>query len=322
MNFHFNEEKSLSHFLDKMCDSTDEFAHNIKSIYGTGQILTYHLHDDLHLYIFDFVLNQPLLIQWGFNDTEPTEYFLFHNISERIANQTNSDDNTLEHGAVIFTRNNYRRKLWLPNIECNLLFVHFSKSWFEKINKAISFPTQILENLKYTNNLYLNISTTSTSSLVTTLIRNHLDSKDEILLPYLEIKSIELIYLLFTDVLRNINTQKVKSSIHPNDLAKLNSFMGNIYSNIGNIPNIEEASKMLGMSMSKFQRIFKTIMGDSYYNNILRIKMDAGMEFLLKGSPVSEVAFKLGYSSIGNFTNVFKKTFNILPSEVLKSDTY
>lgn len=319
MNFNFSEKNSFEIFLKKTCIRIDDHLLTMKRTFGNGQIIVYNLHKGLNLYVFDFILKEPLLIKWEFSAKEAREYYLFHNISEKPQKEIKSEEVLVEQGAVIFARSNVRRRVWMPNVHYNVLSIHFSQAWYENINSAIIFPKQIQDNLKHTNELYLNATPTTTSALVTSQIRNHLDKKLDISIPYLEIKAIELIFLLFTDALRNITKVKTKSSIHPIDLAKLNEFMGSIYNNLEDIPNIEEAADKLGMSASKFQRLFKSLMSNSYYNYIYKIKMDAGMEFLLQGIPVSEVAFKLGYSSIGNFTNAFKKCFQLLPSDIYKN---
>ncbi len=318
MNIVVEDKNAFYQFVGRACKKVGDQMFKVEPEYGEGYVHGYAVYEGLNIYVLDFVLNEPLLIRWDV-ESEIVNYYLFHNVVDEQNVTSNSKESTLEQGEVIFSDHNERRRLWLPNVRYKVLSVNFSYEWFSKVNETFKFPEQIWNNLQHTTRLYLHHAPTANTSLTSTQIKSELDQYSESSNTFLGIKCLELIYYVFNETLQSINEVKTKSSIHPYDLSKLNSFMGALYSKLDRTPDIKEAAEELGMSASKFQRLFKSLMGNTYYNYVFKMKMDAAMEQLLNKVPVSEVAYNLGYASIGNFTHAFKRCFDILPSAVNKS---
>jgi AraC-like DNA-binding protein len=88
------------------------------------------------------------------------------------------------------------------------------------------------------------------------------------------------------------------------------------------LPPIENLAKEYNISPSTLQRQFKAIFNKTIYQYYLEQKMALGLTMLEeKNVSVSEIAHRLGYQKINSFSNMFKKHYDILPSEVHKTET-
>lgn len=76
-------------------------------------------------------------------------------------------------------------------------------------------------------------------------------------------------------------------------------------------------SKIAGMSLSKFKRLFRQIFSTTPYQYHLANKMEKSMKTLKEDSySISEIGFLMGYSNLSQFSKAFKNHFGVLPSEV------
>ena len=100
--------------------------------------------------------------------------------------------------------------------------------------------------------------------------------------------------------------QKVKDIIHEN--------ISNDGLDVGFI-----ADKMY-MSHSTLYRKVKAVTGLSVAGLVRKLRARRAGELLAEGShTVSEVAYMVGMSSLGNFRQCFKEEFGISPSEYIKN---
>ncbi len=81
-------------------------------------------------------------------------------------------------------------------------------------------------------------------------------------------------------------------------------------------PSINDLSRKAAMSATKFKNLFKVVYGTPVYEYYQRRRMQVAAELLsATDESVKEVAAKVGYHNISNFTTAFKKQFNQLPQE-------
>lgn len=83
-------------------------------------------------------------------------------------------------------------------------------------------------------------------------------------------------------------------------------------------PGIDFLADMAGMSVSKYNKIFKKLFKNSPNNFFLKEKMFLAQELLKSGNfnTINEVAYELGYGKPGYFAEVYKKNFGRLPGEI------
>jgi AraC-like DNA-binding protein len=86
-----------------------------------------------------------------------------------------------------------------------------------------------------------------------------------------------------------------------------------IYSSL----TVEELAKLCHLSLSSFKREFKSVFNDSPNNYINTQKLKRAKELLeLSDKRVSEIAYEVGYDDPSYFTRLFKKAFNIIPTDL------
>jgi AraC-like DNA-binding protein len=104
-------------------------------------------------------------------------------------------------------------------------------------------------------------------------------------------------------------------------------------------PRIEQALKLIdanykdpirlnrlirevALSQSHFERLFKQEMGQPYRSYCKNFRLMRACEFLKERLRVSEVAYKVGYSDLSNFTRDFKRSFQETPSDYQRKFFY
>ncbi|MFN5134330.1 MAG: helix-turn-helix domain-containing protein [Chitinophagaceae bacterium] len=85
-------------------------------------------------------------------------------------------------------------------------------------------------------------------------------------------------------------------------------------------PSINELSRKAAMSATKFKNLFKAVYGVPVYEYYQQHRMQMAAN-LLTGSneTIKEIALKVGYHNISNFTTAFKKQFKKIPQEYKES---
>lgn len=86
----------------------------------------------------------------------------------------------------------------------------------------------------------------------------------------------------------------------------------NIYATL----SIAELARLCGMSISTFQRTFDSVFEQTPAKYILEQRMLKAKKMLRnKNKRISEIAYDCGYQSTSTFNRLFKKSFNLSPSE-------
>src|SRR4030095_5756569 len=81
-------------------------------------------------------------------------------------------------------------------------------------------------------------------------------------------------------------------------------------------PSIEKLSKMAMMSSTKLKKRFKEVYGMKLYEFYNHNRLQKARELLESGqSSVKEVAYKIGFANLSNFSKAYKKAFGILTKE-------
>nr|MDA3854504.1 ATP-binding protein [Bacteroidales bacterium] len=83
--------------------------------------------------------------------------------------------------------------------------------------------------------------------------------------------------------------------------------------------NPEYLSEMLNMSQRQLYRKIKAVSGSTVQEFITRIRMERASEMLLTTSlSISEIAYKVGFSEVSNFSRTFSKHFECSPTKYAK----
>lgn len=82
-------------------------------------------------------------------------------------------------------------------------------------------------------------------------------------------------------------------------------------------PSIKELSRIALMSSSKLKNRFKEVYGMKLYEFYNYNRLTKAKKWIESGETnVTEAAFRIGFSTLSNFSKAFKKEFGVLPSRV------
>lgn len=126
-------------------------------------------------------------------------------------------------------------------------------------------------------------------------------------------------YACYTDYCMNQKVSSLKTSGNlssKNYSRKLISLLEYLRQHYSENISLEDAARQAGLSKFYFSRIFKEYTGQTFYDYLSLLRIQAA-ENLLKdtATPVSAIAAACGYSSTSSFNRSFRKFQNCTPSE-------
>ena len=118
-------------------------------------------------------------------------------------------------------------------------------------------------------------------------------------------------FSLITDIPTNINTTSL-------DKEFIEKVLNYINDNIGNPDlNVELLAAQLNLSRSQFYRKIKALTNQTANEFLRNIRLQKAKQIIEKGNTnISEVCYKVGFSSPSYFSKCFKSYFGLLPTEV------
>jgi signal transduction histidine kinase/AraC-like DNA-binding protein len=114
-----------------------------------------------------------------------------------------------------------------------------------------------------------------------------------------------------------LQTDKTNRSHRKLDRKFINDFTAIVEGNIGNEQfNAEEICKAMGISRVQLYRKVKALLGVNVNDYIITVRLQKAKYYLAqKELTISQVAFKVGFTSAAYFSTVFKSKFNVTPKE-------
>ena len=106
-------------------------------------------------------------------------------------------------------------------------------------------------------------------------------------------------------------------TIHSEYISRINKTFDYIESNLQNPMTLEELAVVANFSKFHFNRIFQSIVGETPFQFILRVRLEKAAALILinKNESISEIAHKCGFSDISIFSRNFKSYFQISASQ-------
>ncbi|MBK8944418.1 MAG: AraC family transcriptional regulator [Ignavibacteriae bacterium] len=100
-------------------------------------------------------------------------------------------------------------------------------------------------------------------------------------------------------------------------LQRINKVLDYIDNNLDSKFSLDELSSVANFSKFHFHRIFKSILGETLNNYILRIRLEKAATILINNPNLSitEIGFECGFSSTSIFARAFKERFKITATE-------
>lgn len=110
---------------------------------------------------------------------------------------------------------------------------------------------------------------------------------------------------------------KKNNIIYKNYISRINCVLDYIEKNLDKNFTLDELAKVANFSKFHFHRIFYSIIGETLFNFIQRIRLEKAASFLLTqiNKPITTIALECGFSDSSIFSKSFKKFFKISPSD-------
>ncbi|RUT67846.1 AraC family transcriptional regulator [Flavobacterium cupreum] len=134
---------------------------------------------------------------------------------------------------------------------------------------------------------------------------------------FFKIKAEELICLTLKELFKREN--QTTHALNQIDVQKIYKVRDLILNDIAAPPVIKELASQIGMSESKFKRLFKQIFGDSLFSYYQKFRMKEAARLLKENKmTVSEVGFKMGFSNLSHFAKAFEEHIGTKPKSFQK----
>lgn len=131
-----------------------------------------------------------------------------------------------------------------------------------------------------------------------------------------EAKLLELLSLQIAQIADN-SGNAILSKLSESDIKKLNLAREFILEDIAYTPSLDEIALAAGINVYKLKTGFKALFGHSVFSYLREARLEmAYKEILKRGPSLTEIAYLTGFSSIGHFSDTFKKHYGVSPSQV------
>ncbi len=129
----------------------------------------------------------------------------------------------------------------------------------------------------------------------------------------------ELAFQLLAKVLR-ISEMRPRGRQRLLALQKMSRPLRFLEDNLEERVRIEDLADVAGLSVHRFSTIFKSVVGVTPHQYILRRRVDKAMKLLSSSdTPVRDIAFQLGFHDQPHFTRLFKATIGVSPTYYRKN---
>ena len=134
---------------------------------------------------------------------------------------------------------------------------------------------------------------------------------------YLKVKVLELLLYLGTEKIQNTQV-KVPYFAHT-QVKKVKEIQKYMVSNLRQHYTLEQLSEQFDIPLTSMKACFKGVFGCSIYAYIKSYRIQAATVLLQNSDcSITEIAMKMGYDNPSKFSEVFKKEYEMTPSEFRK----
>ncbi|HTO17465.1 MAG TPA: helix-turn-helix transcriptional regulator [Edaphocola sp.] len=309
----------ITQFADQINVSIKDNLLEIPKSMGEGFVRRITFGDDFRLLMHQYTLKEDFIIQRNPTLAPSDLLSIFFYCNEQSLEIKYNEDGNIpfsrsSNSAIQVTTNDFSSTIRFPaNTQTQYMVIGITAS---KLKSLLS-----IEN---TNSTIRTITTEKASFLffesvdaeMKLLLKNisSTTTKDTLTDFYLQIKVLELLFLLF----RRLSSRENKNhrSINNMDAEKLVMIRNEIMNDLSASPILNELAQMAAMSESKLNQLFKQTFGDSIYNYYQKARMEESA-FLLKHAnrSVSETGYELGFSNLSHFSRLFKKHYGMTPKK-------
>lgn len=288
---------------------------------GKGFVRKINFDDDFRLLIHHYTLKEDFVIhrEPAIEMNDLLSIF-FYNNEQSLEMRYNQDSNVPfsqnNESAVQVTTNDFSSTIRFPaNTPTQYMVIGITASKLKTLlsidnaNSTIKTITTEKASFLFFESMNAEMKLLLKNIATTTM-------KDALSLFYVQIKVLELLYLLFTKL--SIRDIKNHRSINNVDAEKLMMIRNEVLTDLSSPPVLSELSQMAAMSETKLNQLFKQTFGHSIYNYFQKFRMEEAA-FLLKQAnrSVSETGYELGFTNLSHFGRLFKKHYGITPKKYM-----
>jgi AraC-like DNA-binding protein len=133
----------------------------------------------------------------------------------------------------------------------------------------------------------------------------------------------QLVSGMILSILGNVYYKNQNNNFSNNPITEKITQACKIFQNSTVFVSPQEIALQLNISYSWFRRMFKDYTGLSPTQYFLQVKLNRSKDLLINSFlSISEIAFKLEFESVSQFSNFFKQKENISPSDFRRSNSF
>ncbi|MBS1510011.1 MAG: helix-turn-helix transcriptional regulator [Bacteroidetes bacterium] len=290
---------------------------------GKGYFKAFDLHNDLHVLLADFSINETVMTV---RERSDNRYFILHfddvlvtdTAVLKVDGEQLQKSNT-RHAVARLTSNVFVNTEELPaRIHIKSVKVLFNENWLKRymglqedddvLQKYLSLKTESFD-IEPLNSTYLQLMDDLWS----------VRKEDPLQLMLLQNRVTLLIERFFSSLFSKVNLLQGKFDLSSEVIHRLLQVEHELIHDFSKQPpTIDQFSKLVSMSSTKLKKSFKSMFGNSIYAYYQKQRLSKARELLLSGRyTIKQSAQAVGYTNVGNFTLAFKKQFNQPPEQLL-----
>ncbi|PWJ44776.1 helix-turn-helix domain-containing protein [Sediminitomix flava] len=305
-----NEQIFEEIFQGKVSNGILEFDNS----FGKGKIVHHTLDKGLEVTFFSVNFKRAISLKRTEQDAEDSLKVVVLLPSD--SDQVVSTKGTFYRSGVLLTYSGLDHFINIPKGECTWFTYYYS---IDKLRKGVQNDATRTW-LKFIDEHPYALLFEQIKSPIENLIKEFLDYLDDnrmlfrLMQKSLSVQIFILIAKYFNDRIKDDNDIKPINSTDLHSLFKVKAKLEN--SIMDGAPSISHLAEEVNMSPRKLQRIFNQTFGTSPSLYFQSYRMEEALRLIRKKKyNLTEIAFMLGFSSLGHFSSMFKKYHKITPKQ-------
>jgi len=283
---------------------------------GKGYLMGFRLDNSINMLVSFYEYNDNLLAKrFGGQNTLNRILFSFNNIFPD-ANSKNKYSREDLPSIQIFKGKLNIETFYPGRTKFNSIFIGIDADQLAKI-LGLHIDNEIFKNIIESEQsiLFEELISPKIQQVALEIIQTEI--RDSLSDFFFKIKAEELIYLTLKELFKRENP--TTHALNQIDVQKIYKVRDLILTDINEPPVIKDLASQIGMSESKFKRLFKQIFGDSFFSYYQKFRMKEAARLLKENEmSVSQVGFSLGFSNLSHFAKVFEEHIGMKPKSFQK----
>lgn len=283
---------------------------------GKGYLMGFRLDNSINMLVSFYEYNDNLLAKrFGGQNTVNRILFSFNNIFPD-ANSKNKYSREDLPSIQIFKGKLNIETFYPGRTKFNSIFIGIDSDKLAKI-LGLHIDNEIFKNIIESEQSILFEELISPKIQQVALEIIQAEIRDSLSDFFFKIKAEELIYLTLKELFKRENP--TTHALNQIDVQKIYKVRDLILTDINEPRVIKDLASQIGMSESKFKRLFKQIFGDSFFSYYQKFRMKEAARLLKENEmSVSQVGFSLGFSNLSHFAKVFEEHIGMKPKSFQK----